>query len=210
MVRKRLWSFLAAVAVAGSSVIVLAPRAYACSCGNSGPDVAVAGGGAVGVVTRLDDGRTTEAEFAVEETYGPPMPPRVGGRVDDGGSCYPFVDPGTTVGLTFERRVPDLAWRASFCGNVPLGQVFLRTQGLPLSQSSGPAVAVAVGNFGGAGIVSIDAAGRPIAWGETTGDSVVPCPGGRTVVLQARDFSREGQDPLLRGLSDPSHWTTSA
>lgn len=195
--RRRAWSLLAAVAVAASSAVVVAPKAYACSCGNAGPDAAVATGGAVGVVTRLDDGETTEAEFAVEETYGSPMPPRVGGRVDDGGSCYPFVEPGATVALIFERRLSDLAWRASFCGNVPLGETFLRTRGLPLPESSGPVVAIATGGFGGAGIVSIDAAGRPVAWGEATGDTVTACPGGRTVVLQARDFDHD-QDPILR------------
>jgi hypothetical protein len=185
-------------ALAGS--ILWAMPAKACSCGLPDLDDALAEGHAVAIVTRTDDGsskggdpeRLPVATFRVLDSIGPEMPGTLRGEMDTGGSCQPYVAPGSLAALVYKRQ--DGKWYLGSCAWTGIGSAVQRAQGDPVTATGGPAVAYAAGGFGNARLVALDRTGAAVAWDRTPGfgELVATCPGGRTVVAVGRAESVDG------------------
>lgn len=180
------------VAALAVSPLALATPAQACSCSPPDVDASLAVGGALALVTRVDDGLSSVATLAVERAIGVGgtdlgMPEHVQGEMDhSGGSCQPFVPAGGVAALVFERRAA--VWHVGSCGEVEFGPALKRILGTPTPAAGGVPVALAAGTFGGSRLAALDAAGNAVAWADAdgSGSSVAACPGGRRVVAAGR------------------------
>jgi hypothetical protein len=108
------------------AMLVLATPAQACTCGHLDIDAALAEGRTLALVTRTDtaanDARTAAlptATFRVEGAAGPKPPATLTGAMDTGGSCRPYVAPGSLAALVFQRKAG--AWDLGWCTDAELG-----------------------------------------------------------------------------------------
>lgn len=171
---------LAATALACATLPVLAGPAQAVCVRDWEEEIAK--GGAVAIVTRIDDARDRLATFRVERSFGIDLPPTVTGRTTGGMDDSPHVYSQELTALVFQR---DGGWILR-CER-DLGEVLERADGPPKAVSNEPPVAVAAGLFGGSNLVTLDRFGRPVAWSRKTyawpGWTAL-CPDGRRVVTQ--------------------------
>lgn len=180
--RRTIVSAFASMAIAAASLTVLAEPAAACSCAQRDLERSLAAGDTVAIVTRIDDGSTTQALFRVEDSLGPPAPPVLTGQVNDGVSCQPWVDPQGVAALVF-GRIP-VPYHLGACAEVDLGTALGRAQGKPATADGGPPVTLVTGSFGGSRLLGIDQDGTVVARDGLAGrsDSVAICPGGDVVL----------------------------
>ncbi len=167
-----------AVLAAFLALPVVAGPARACGCGAS-MDEELARGGAVALVTRVDDGATANAVFAVEDALGHDLPARVRGTVED--ECaYVVAHPGRLIAVALR---PDDGWSVAGCGGVRLEQVLAKFPERRAPLSGEPPVVLAAGNYGTYGLVTLDRRGAVVARGARGApDAIDLCPGGRRFV----------------------------
>ncbi len=175
---------LAALTVEGAALPVLAGSASA-SCGRPGFDEDLARGSAIAIVTRTDSDPSNRATLRVERSYGVDLPPTVTSEVSGGMDGRPAIFTGQTAAVVFGREGGE--WTLPHCGEEQVGDVLARFDGEPKVSSAGPAVALALGYFGGANLVALDRNGRPVTWNrsERYAYKLALCPGGRTAVTLA-------------------------
>lgn len=186
--RARIVVTLAVVAV----LVTLLPAepAHACSCAPpeltgvlevAGPDQALV------VAERTDlDGGADGTLRVLETLAGGPVDAQLEGRFDDGASCDPGMSGGTLAALVLERR--DGAWGTTTCGQVGVGEALLAVdRPATADPGAGPPTLLLGGDFGGATLASVDAAGRVRAYAGEDGRTaaVAVCPEAETVVTLA-------------------------
>lgn len=189
-------------------VLALLPTlpARACSCAE--PDLAPVLDGADDLAlvlaerTDLDGGpegtlRILEVLAGTEEV-GP-----VEARFDDGASCDPWLSGGAVGALLLARE--DERWTTTTCGTVPVGQALAATgAGLEADDDAGAPTLLVAGDFGGARLAAVDAAGRVAAHGGGDGRTLAlaSCPDDEVVVEIAVDDAWRAtlQRWSLRGL----------
>ncbi len=140
-------------------------------------------GRVVGVVSRLDDDEGRKGTFRVHQTVGGTLPAEL--TVDMPWNYSPQVIEDGLAALAFERKD---GWELGWCATLDLGEVLQRTEGAAAVASKRSAVAIAAGTFGDSRLVSLDRAGKPVAWDRQggTAERVAVCPGGKTVVAVGR------------------------
>lgn len=182
---------LAAFAVVCGGVPMLAMPASA-SCTGEGFDEDIAQGSAIAIVTRTDPGPGNKATFRVERSYGVDLPPTVTSEVSGGMDGRPAVFTGQTAAVVFHREG---SWMLLPCGGEEqIGDVLSHFDGRPKVTSAGPAVALAIGYFGGSSLVALDRRGLPVAWdrSERYPSRIAMCPGGRRAVVLASAGETQG------------------
>lgn len=187
MRRRSIYAALAS-SVAFLALPVLAGPAFACACGSADVDEELAEGNAVAIVTRIDDGATENAVFAVEQSWGAPLPPRLTGTVD---FCHVEIGTHEVAALVFRRKS---GWVMPDCAEADLTSTLTRFQGEPRAVAGGPPIAVAVvddrfithDNYIAYDnrLVALDAQARPVAWSDRVIGpiEIAVCPGGSRIV----------------------------
>lgn len=182
---------VAAVVLGLLLVLLPARSAQACSCGEPDLGRALAGAAdeALVIARRLDHDGGPQGELAVLQTLaGGPVVGPVAARFDDGGSCDPWVTGGGVAALLLARDGD--RWTTTTCGLIGVGDAFAATGVAPETDArAGPPTLLLGGDFGGARVAAVDAAGRVAAFGAGRGTTLgmAPCPGGGTLLEVATD-----------------------
>jgi hypothetical protein len=181
------------IAVLIPTMVVFPGTARACSCALPEPRDAIAESDAAFVGRLLDrsgggsifgGGGETTFLFAVDDD----VKGNLGAEVEvatpaSGGNCGLEVGEGSRVGLFLTLSASD-TWTSSLCSQIE-PEVLLRAAApLPAPDGTGPIRLLVGGNFGEARVMSLDQAGRTLAYGYGKGDvfDIDVCPGGRRSV----------------------------
>jgi hypothetical protein len=188
-------SLLMAFLLAGTWIVVSAEDSWACSCAVGEPRDALAESDAAFVGT------------LIERSEGGPSIPYYGDRVAtfrfevsddlkgnleeeievvtsaDGASCGLEVGEGTSVGL-FLTWANDGVWTSGLCSQIEPDVLLRAAAPLPEPDGVGPIRLIVGGNFGEVRVMSLDQAGRTLAYGFGEGDvyDIDVCPGGEWMV----------------------------
>jgi hypothetical protein len=193
---------LIAAALLIPMMVVFPGTARACSCALPEPRDAIAEADAAFVGRLLDrsggnsmfggDGEATFF-FAVDDD----VKGNLGTEVEvvspaSGGSCGLEVREGSRVGLFLTLSSSD-TWTSSLCSQIDPDVLLRAAAPLPAPDGAGPIRLLVGGNFGEARVMSLDRAGRTLAYGYGTGDvfDIDVCPGGHRSV-ESVAVGREG------------------
>lgn len=190
MLRRRM-PLLVVIAVLLS--LLVAPAARACSCflGDPRDALANADGAFIGtltdVTTVVDDPAyadyTFEVETAVKGDLGTTLELRAGST---DASCAFEAQPGDRVGAFLSLQ--DGRWWSGLCSQIDPDLLLRTAAPLPAPDGQGPARFVIGINLGDTRLMSLDAQGRTLAYGDGDGLAIDVdlCPGSRRVVEGAR------------------------
>jgi hypothetical protein len=173
--------------------LLAAPAARACSCflGDPRDALANADGAFIGTLTEVttvaDDPAyadySFEVETAVKGAFGTTLELRAGST---DASCAFEAQPGDRVGAFLSMQ--DGRWWSGLCNQIDPELLLRAAAPLPAPDGRGPARFVLGINLGDTRLMSLDAQGRTLAYGDGDGAAIDVdlCPGSRRVVEGAR------------------------